>query len=164
MQGRPLAHESKGARRKRTCDKLALEVDRSGLTDVPGVEMRPCVCSFVPIHPDRDPVEEAEPRHAASVRRGLAASRTHWECGVPLKRVPRHDDHHRFELAVALRQRATSKSADGPRRPDLGTVLTACEREVAAVIARGLTNREIAHELVIRESTVEVHVSTCSAI
>jgi DNA-binding CsgD family transcriptional regulator len=37
--------------------------------------------------------------------------------------------------------------------------LSAREREVAALIARGLTNREIADELVLGERTVETHVS-----
>jgi DNA-binding NarL/FixJ family response regulator len=36
--------------------------------------------------------------------------------------------------------------------------LTAREREVALLLARGLTNREIARELVITEKTAGVHV------
>jgi non-specific serine/threonine protein kinase len=37
--------------------------------------------------------------------------------------------------------------------------LTRREREIAVLIARGLTNREIAAELVIAERTADTHVS-----
>jgi DNA-binding NarL/FixJ family response regulator len=42
-------------------------------------------------------------------------------------------------------------------------VLTAREREVAALIARGLSNRAIAEELVIGERTVATHVANILA-
>jgi len=38
------------------------------------------------------------------------------------------------------------------------TILTSREREVAALIVQGLTNREIASHLVIAERTAEGHV------
>jgi DNA-binding NarL/FixJ family response regulator len=48
---------------------------------------------------------------------------------------------------------ATAQPAEPPER------LTGREREVLVLLARGLTNRQIAGELSIAEKTVSVHVS-----
>jgi DNA-binding CsgD family transcriptional regulator len=52
-------------------------------------------------------------------------------------------------LALSNTYQARSPSLDG---------LTPREREIASLIARGLSNREIGERLVITEGTVEVHV------
>lgn len=49
-----------------------------------------------------------------------------------------------------------SGEAEPPRRP--AGELTRREREIAALVARGLTNRQISAELVISEHTVDTHV------
>jgi DNA-binding NarL/FixJ family response regulator len=43
-------------------------------------------------------------------------------------------------------------------RQSASNTLTAREREIAALVADGLSNRDIAEKLVISEGTVEVHV------
>jgi DNA-binding NarL/FixJ family response regulator len=62
----------------------------------------------------------------------------------------------RFEEAVefALAEEPASK----PPGDELSFVLTRREREVAALITRGLTNRKIARELTLSERTVDTHV------
>ena len=52
---------------------------------------------------------------------------------------------------------APTSSPVGPRRDPMGR-LTVREREVAMLIARGLTNRQIAQELVISPRTAENHI------
>jgi len=59
------------------------------------------------------------------------------------------------ERARAARAREAASGAGPAERPEL---LSLREREVAALIARGLTNRQIADELVISERTAEGHV------
>jgi two-component system, NarL family, response regulator LiaR len=62
-------------------------------------------------------------------------------------------------LHPAVAARLMEEFADGPPPPDAGD-LTAREREVLMLIARGLPNKLIARELSISEKTVKAHVSS----
>jgi predicted ATPase/DNA-binding SARP family transcriptional activator/DNA-binding CsgD family transcriptional regulator len=70
-----------------------------------------------------------------------------------------------FEEAVEYALSAEEVSPAGPRAPEqLSTGarqpdLTRREKEVAALVAQGLTNRQISKELVVSERTVENHVA-----
>src|SRR5690606_7331791 len=57
-------------------------------------------------------------------------------------------------LPGRLRRRGDATAAEG---------LTSREAEIAAWVARGLTNREIAEELVLSSRTVETHVANAMA-
>jgi DNA-binding NarL/FixJ family response regulator len=65
-------------------------------------------------------------------------------------------------LAPAVTKRLIEEFARRPTPPPGGPAelaeLTAREREILTLIARGLTNSEIAGELVVGESTVKTHV------
>jgi DNA-binding CsgD family transcriptional regulator len=73
--------------------------------------------------------------------------------------IPELQDMHMqpgLERGLALRKKLTPAAAQGPARPS--DRLTAREREIAMLVADGLSNRDIAEKLVISEGTVEVHV------
>jgi DNA-binding NarL/FixJ family response regulator len=69
-------------------------------------------------------------------------------------------------LAPTVTKRLIDAFAD-QRRPDAGkararlAVLTPREGDVVRAVARGLSNAEIARELVMSEATVKAHVSRC---
>jgi DNA-binding NarL/FixJ family response regulator len=65
-------------------------------------------------------------------------------------------------LAPAITRRLIGEFVSRPLRPESGerlTELTTREREVVALVARGLTNDEIAARLVISPATAKTHVS-----
>jgi len=77
----------------------------------------------------------------------------------------RLDDAIEYALASDNRSapdaRASEAAGAPPERPAVSeqvSILTQREREVAALIARGLTNRQIAAELVITEGTAANHI------
>jgi non-specific serine/threonine protein kinase len=63
-----------------------------------------------------------------------------------------------LERALALREKLRPATAREPARQSASDTLTAREREIASLMADGLSNHDIAERLVVTEGTVEVHV------
>jgi DNA-binding CsgD family transcriptional regulator len=75
--------------------------------------------------------------------------------------IPELQDMHMrpgLERGLALREKLTPVTTQEPARQSASDTLTAREREIATLVADGLSNRDIAEKLVISEGTVEVHV------
>jgi DNA-binding CsgD family transcriptional regulator len=75
--------------------------------------------------------------------------------------IPELQDMHMqpgLERGLALRVKLTPDATQEPARQSASDTLTAREREIASLVADGLSNRDIAEKLVISEGTVEVHV------
>jgi DNA-binding NarL/FixJ family response regulator len=66
-------------------------------------------------------------------------------------------------LSPSVTRRLIEEFAARPARPDLSppamATLTDREREVVALVAQGLTNDEIANELIVSPATARTHVS-----
>jgi non-specific serine/threonine protein kinase len=101
------------------------------------------------------PAVQAEREAAAAARAALgeAAFSAQWAEGtsIPLAEAA---DYALSAQVVAASKAPETRARDGP--PFL---LTHRERQVAALIARGFTNRQIATELIVAESTAERHVA-----
>jgi DNA-binding CsgD family transcriptional regulator len=63
-----------------------------------------------------------------------------------------------LERALALKDKLEAPTPRRPGRQSVSDTLTVREREIASLVAHGLSNRDIAEKLVISEGTVEVHV------
>jgi DNA-binding NarL/FixJ family response regulator len=63
-----------------------------------------------------------------------------------------------LDRALALKHRFEAAAAQPRARLSASDTLTAREREIASLMADGLSNRDIAEKLVISELTVDVHV------
>jgi non-specific serine/threonine protein kinase len=89
-------------------------------------------------------------RQVSEVRKRLGAQRfaAEWAAGRDMP----HDEAAR--LALRMGSQPSEDSSDERER----SVLTRREREVAALVARGLTNRQAAEQLLVAPRTVETHL------
>jgi hypothetical protein len=68
VDGRPLRNQRKRPRRQGARDHGSREVHGRSSSGVPGVEMRACMSTLVPIHPNRDAIEGTYSWHPATIR------------------------------------------------------------------------------------------------
>jgi non-specific serine/threonine protein kinase len=92
----------------------------------------------------------------------LAAARAQldedaWEAALAAGRTMTLEEAVEYALSET-RSEATTSKPDGPPTGEQPPNLTRREREVAALVAQGLTNRQIASELMVSEHTVATHV------
>ncbi len=96
----------------------------------------------------------------------LAETRLHWaellEASNPARAraLAQEASAIAARLGMGVVARATTELLERVRRSNASAVpLTRREREVAALVAKGRSNREIADHFVLSERTVETHVS-----
>lgn len=109
---------------------------------------------------------------AAQDANGLVAAAQVWErlgdlvaggdAAAQAADVHRRQGRHGSALSAAARARRLSQTS-GARTPALATAelplpLTSREREIAALVAKGMTNREVAERLTVSIRTVEGHL------
>jgi LuxR family transcriptional regulator, maltose regulon positive regulatory protein len=150
-------------------DERALELARLASSLSENVEVRvfvPCTKAVVALKSDdcdaeRLAIEAFESTTATGNVDGFVSA---YRAYPPLLgEIARHPDH-KSELAEIVdlaRDHSLAMKAAGlqvPRGARRAATLTNREREVHALLAQGLTNREIAGTLFISEATVKVHV------
>jgi ATP/maltotriose-dependent transcriptional regulator MalT len=86
----------------------------------------------------------------------LSEALAHLDTAIPELRTMKMQPA--LDRALLLSERVASALAHEPLPWTADDGLTAREREVASLLADGLSNREIAERLVLTEGTVEVHV------
>jgi predicted ATPase/DNA-binding SARP family transcriptional activator/DNA-binding CsgD family transcriptional regulator len=124
------------------------QLERAVLLDAASEAMREAIGQT--LHPDD---QERQDRYRA----GLQA-----EVGDAFERIWREGKAmtpaRAVEYALAMEEPALSTPEPVAQESPAGAI-SRREREVVALIARGLTNRQIAHELTIAERTADTHVS-----
>jgi predicted ATPase/DNA-binding SARP family transcriptional activator/DNA-binding CsgD family transcriptional regulator len=95
--------------------------------------------------------------HMASARSRLGASA--WEEALAEGRAMSLGEAARYALSEEADQPETPTAQDASAYDEPTENLTRREREVAALVARGLTNRQVAQELSISERTAANHVA-----
>jgi non-specific serine/threonine protein kinase len=91
-----------------------------------------------------------EATDAARTQLGDAAFQDAWSAGRALNQAT--------AIALALHESGPADKATGPRAPASRSGLTPREREIAELIHKGLSNKEIAERLFIAPRTAETHV------
>jgi DNA-binding NarL/FixJ family response regulator len=94
--------------------------------------------------------KDASAEEIAQAVRALAAGRTHLDPAVQQRLL---------EALVGTDSPAAPAGAREAPRPDTAPELTAREAEVLKLIAGGLSNTEIAQQLVVSNATVKTHVN-----
>lgn len=156
------------------------DADTAGRAVVGAARLRPDLVLLDVVLPDRSGIEACREIRAANLdarvlmltsfgdETAVLSSLLAGAAGYLLKNAPRADllaairgvaagqTLHDPTLTGTVRQRLAGLSVG---KAETRTTLSEREREVIALVARGLTNREIAEALIISEKTARNHVS-----